>query len=74
VFDLFNQEAAASDPAGIHKYSEDLIQLLVPSDAQEEYRASLVPLADRLTHTEQISRAGKGKLITEADVFRRSTI
>jgi hypothetical protein len=67
VPDLFNQEAASSDPAGIHKYSEDLIGLIVPPEAK---KADFEPLADRLARTEQVARTGKGKLVAEADVVR----
>jgi len=67
LFCLFNQEAAASDPAGIHKYSEDLIGLIVPPEAS---KAGFEPLADRLARAEQMARAGKAKLATEADVVR----
>ena len=65
--DLFNQEAAASDPIGIHKYSEDLIGLIVPPEAG---KADFEPLADRLARAEQMARTGKGKLVAEADVVR----
>lgn len=36
LFCLFNQEAAAPDPAGIHRYSEDLIGLIVLNPAGED--------------------------------------
>jgi hypothetical protein len=67
LFCLFNQEAAASNPTGIHKYSEDLIGLIVPPEAG---KADIEPLADRLARTEQMARAGNGKLVAEADVVR----
>ena len=67
LFCLFNQEAAASDPAGIHKYSEDLIGLIVPPEAG---KADIEPLADRLARAEQMAQAGSGKLVAEADVVR----
>jgi len=67
VPDLFNQEAAASDPAGIHKYSEDLIGLIVPHEAG---KSGFEPLTDRLARAEQMARTGKGKLVAEADVVR----
>lgn len=67
VPDLFNQEAAASDPAGIHKYSEGLIELIVPPGAE---RLDIEPLANRLARAEQMARSGKGKLVPEADVVR----
>ncbi|MGC9222762.1 MAG: hypothetical protein ACP5E2_02495 [Terracidiphilus sp.] len=31
LYCLFNQEAMASDPAGIHKYSRDLVDLILPN-------------------------------------------
>ncbi len=67
IFCLFNQEATASDPAGIHKYSEDLIGLLAPPEAGKAYIDSL---ADRLARAEQMARTGKGKLVAEANVVR----
>lgn len=67
TFCLFNQEAEASDPAGIHKYSEDLIGLIAPPEAN---KADFEPLADRLARAEQMARAGKGKRVAEADVAR----
>lgn len=67
LFCLYNQEAAASDPAGIHKYSEDLIRSVVPSEAKEIDKEQL---ADRLARAEQMARTGNGKLVAEADVVR----
>lgn len=65
--DLFNQEAEASDPAGIQKYSKDLIGLVVPDRAGNDYINSL---SDRLANAEQLAREGKGKLIPEAEIVR----
>lgn len=85
VPDLFNQEAAASDPVGIHKYGRDLVDLILPNqctDGQspsgrmeifqveflgEKYAAKF---ADRLVRTEQMARAGNGKLVPEASVVK----
>ncbi len=67
LFCLFNQEAAANDPAGIHKYSEGLIGLIVPQEAET---IDTKPLADRLAQAEQMARAGRGRLVAEADVVR----
>jgi hypothetical protein len=67
MHDEFNREAAVSDPAGIHKYSKDLIKLLVRPEAEDAY---IEPLADRLARTEQMARTGEGKLVAEADVVR----
>lgn len=53
VADLFNQKAEASDPAGIHKYSEDLIGLIVPPEAG---KVVTEPLANRLAQAEQMAR------------------
>lgn len=65
LFCLFNQEAAASSPAGIHKYSDDLIGLLALPDTGKSYTNSL---ANRLAKAEQMARTGKGKLVPEANV------
>jgi hypothetical protein len=65
--DLFNQEAQAADPAGIRKYSEDLIGLIVPPEAN---KADFEQLADRLARAELMARTGKGKLVAETDVVR----
>lgn len=71
VPDLFNQEAAASDPAGIYKYSEDLIGLLVPLGVSKETRSEvIVALADRLASAEQSARSGQGRFVSEANVVR----
>jgi hypothetical protein len=67
ILDLFNQEAAATNPAGIHKYSEDLIGLLVPPGTEH---VNIEPLANRLAQAEQAGREGKKKLVAEADVAR----
>lgn len=67
LFCLFNQEALASDQAGIHKYGEDLIELIVPPEAG---KAAIEPLADRLARAELMARTGKGRLVAEADVVR----
>ena len=71
LFCLFNQEAAASDPAGIHKYSEDLIGLVVPNpEGADSVRQFTNHLADRLANAEQAARARDGKLIPEAAVVK----
>ncbi len=71
MFCLFNQEAAASDPAAIHKYSEDLIGLIVPNPAgKDSVRQLANHLADRLASAEQAARAGGGKLVPEAAVVK----
>lgn len=71
VTDLFNQEAAASDPAGIHKYSADLIDLLVPPGVSDETRQGVIDaLAGRLRRTEEAAKVGRGKPIPEANVVR----
>jgi hypothetical protein len=63
----FNQEAAASDPDGIHKYSYDLARSIVPVAAGADYINSF---ANRLAKAEQQAREGKRKLVSEADVVR----
>jgi len=71
LFCLFNQEAAASDPTGIHKYSEDLVGAIVPNPAGEDSARQLTNrLADRLASAEQAARAGSGKLVPEAAVVK----
>jgi len=67
VPDLFNQEAGASDPAGILKYSKGLIGLFVPEYTGESFINSL---ADRLARAEQMAREGNGKLVPEQDVVQ----
>jgi hypothetical protein len=67
VPDLFNQEAAASDTAGIRKYSEDLVELIAP---RETRKTDLKPFTNRLAQAEQVARTGRGKLVAEADVVR----
>ena len=63
--DVLNDESKASDGAGIHRYSEDLVRLLVPSRAGQKYIRSL---ADRLARAEELARAGKGSLVPESEV------
>jgi hypothetical protein len=60
-----NKEAKASDAAGIHRYSERLVGLLVPARAGQKYIRSL---SDRLATAEQLARAGKANLVPEAKV------
>jgi hypothetical protein len=67
LFCLYNQEASASDSAGIQKYSKNLIRLIVPPEARS---VDIESLADRLARAEQMARAGKGRLVAEADVVR----
>jgi hypothetical protein len=66
--DILNKEAGASDPEGIHKYSENLIHWLdwqIGSAAGQEYEASVI---DRLARAELKARQGKRKLISEAEI------
>jgi hypothetical protein len=65
ILEEFSREAAASDPAGIVKYSQDLIELLVPEESGGDYIRSL---AGRLASAEQKARQGSGNLISEAAV------
>jgi hypothetical protein len=62
---LLNQEAAANDPKGIHRYSEDLVKLIVPNYVGQGYTGSL---ADRLAKAEQAAHEGRAKLVPEAAV------
>ncbi len=84
-FCLFDQEAAVNDPAGIHKYSRDLVDLVLPnqmiygrspSGRMEEFEHELLgedyaaDLADRLARAEQTARTGNGRLVPEASVVK----
>lgn len=84
-FCLFNQEAAASDPAGIQKYSRDVVDSILPnawtygqspSGRMEQFENEFLgekyaaELADRLAQAEQTARAGTGKLVPISDVAR----
>jgi len=64
---LFNQEAEASDPAGIRKYSEALAGTVVPTDlaGNNSFHRIANHLADRLAKAEQMARTGNGKLVSE---------
>jgi len=71
LFCLFNREAAANDPAGIHKYGGDLIGLIVPNPAGDDSLRQLTNrLTDRLASAEQAARAGREKLVPEAAVVK----
>lgn len=63
--DILNDEAKADDDAGIHRYCEHLVHLLVPARAGQKYLRSLT---DRLARAEELARAGKGSLVPEAKV------
>jgi hypothetical protein len=65
MVDALNKEAEASDPEGIHKYSEDLIHGLIGTSAGPVYEKSVI---DRLARAESMARNGKRKLISEADI------
>jgi hypothetical protein len=84
-FCLFDQKAAANDPAGIHKYSRDVLDLVLPSQwtygrspsgRMEQFEDEFLGekyaanLADRLARAEQAARAGNGKLVAVSDVVR----
>jgi hypothetical protein len=64
---ILNKEAEASDPPGIHAYSQNLVQMLVGNRAGQAYAASLT---DRLAHAEITARQGKRKLISEDAIAR----
>ncbi len=57
LLDLFNQEAKASDPAGIHKYSDDLIHLIVPLASD---KGLIDSLGGRLAAAEETARRVRG--------------
>lgn len=63
----FDQEARASDVAGIHAYSDDLTWFLVRDRVDSDYRRRLT---DRLAKAQEAAREGKGRLIPESDVVR----
>ncbi len=63
--DILNNEAGASDPEVIHKYSEDLIHWLIGTAAGPEYQASVT---DRLARAEMKAKQGKRKLISESEI------
>jgi hypothetical protein len=68
---LFNQEAMASDFRGIHKYSEDLIGLIVSNPANDDSTRQLANrFADRLANAEQAARTGNGKVVPEVAVAK----
>lgn len=60
-----NRESKANDSAGIHLYSEHLIESIVPDRAGQRYISSL---SDRLARAEELARAGNGNLVPEAKV------
>lgn len=62
-----NQEAQASDSAGVHEYSQHLIVILLREDAGAAYEDSLT---DRLAKAELMARSGKRKLISEETIAR----
>jgi len=84
-FCLFNQEAAASDPAGTQKYSRDVLDSILPnawtygqspSGRMEQFDAEFLSekyaakLANRLARAEQTARTGTGKLVPITNVVR----
>lgn len=84
-FCLFNQEAAASDPVGIQKYSRDVVDSILPnawtygrssSGRMEQFEDEFLgekytaELADRVAQAEQTARSGTGKLVPITDVVR----
>jgi len=66
-----NKEAEASDSAGIHAYSQDLVQMLVGNSTGPAYAASL---SDRLARAEFMARHGKRKLISEAGIAQAFSV
>lgn len=80
---LFDQEAAANDPVGIHKYSRDVVDLILPnlwtygkspSGRMESFENEFLgekyaaELAGRLAQAEQAARTGNGKLVAVGSV------
>jgi hypothetical protein len=71
LYCLFNQEATASDSAGIHKYSRDLIERIVHDPGNTNaLQISSDRLTNRLANAELTARAGNGKLVPEAAVVK----
>jgi hypothetical protein len=71
LFCQLNLEAESSGPADIHKYSQDLVELIVPQPAGEESARQLTDrLADRLAKAEQAVRVGNGDLVSETTVVQ----
>jgi len=68
TMDTLNKEAEAIDPAGIHAYSNDLIQMLAGVRGGGVVYAD--SLTDRLARAELEARQGKRKLISEADIAK----
>jgi hypothetical protein len=65
TLETLNKEAQASDPAGIHEYSQHLIRILEITHKDSAFVGSLT---DRLARAELMARQGKRKLISEADI------
>lgn len=83
LYCFFDQKAAASDPAGIHVYSKDVIDSILPnqwtygrspSGRMESFMLEFLGddyaanLAGRLAKAEESARTGHGKLISESYV------
>jgi len=66
MMETLNKEAEATNPDGIHAYSEDLIQML--AGVRGGGAAYAGSLTDRLARAELEARSGKRKLISEADI------
>jgi len=82
---LFDQKAAATDSAGIHQYSRNVADLILPnawtygrspSGRMESFEDEFLgekyaaKLADRLAGAEQATRSGKGRRVAESEVAR----
>jgi len=71
LFCLFNQEAAAPSSEGVHKYSKDLIGLIVFNPAGDDSLRQITNrLENRLATAEEAARAGSGKLVSETAVVK----
>lgn len=62
LLSILNEGAGAPDSADIQKYSKNLLNLVVPDQAGQEY---LFVLSNRLAHAESMAREGKRKLVSE---------
>jgi hypothetical protein len=66
MMDTLNKEAKASDPAGIHNYSQQLIQMFpAVRGGGDAYADSLT---ERLAKAELLAKQKKRKLISEAEI------
>lgn len=67
----FNQQAQASDPTSIHKYSENLVARIVQNPAASDALHQIADrLANQLANAEEATRGDNKKLVPEATVAK----